>query len=104
MKNIPKRVAHPSGLPSLRSLQRLAKPRAILNALPLLRTRSRNRIEHALGIPLLLDLEQSLVVAAPEMLLPIVLVWIGLVDVGATVLTKLAKWLIDGIGEKVLEI
>jgi hypothetical protein len=55
-----------------------AKPGARLNLLPLLGTRSRDSIEHSIRIILLPDLEESLIVVAPEGLLPVGLVRVGL--------------------------
>jgi hypothetical protein len=55
-----------------------AKPGARLNLLPLLGARGRDSVEHSIRIILLPDLEQSLVVVAPEGLLPVGLVGIGL--------------------------
>lgn len=83
-------------------LKLLAKPGTILNLLPLLRTRSRDRVKDTTGIPLLPQLEKLRVVGAPEGSLPVRLEGISLVDVGSTVGTSSPETAIDDVGKDTL--
>jgi len=81
------------------NLRSLAKPSAILDDLPGLRSRRGNSVEHAFGIPLGPHGLETGILGAPEPVAPVGLVGIGLLSVSLPVDTKrqgqMGTYLID---------